>query len=85
MSERWDFWRWLEESRKFMAHRPAWQIYPLAALKWPAFRRQQLEDERRKARRQEHAASLAPLDDPYEDEATEKEWRSFLGPLYPRD
>lgn len=23
-------------------------------------------------------------DDPYEDKATEDEWRSFLGPLYPK-
>ena len=88
MSERWGFWRWLQESRSFMAHKPAWIIYPRAALKWPAFARLQREDERRKARRLEHEAGLeldsAPSDDPYEDKATEEEWRSFLGPLYPK-
>jgi hypothetical protein len=41
MPERWSYFRWLRESRAYMRRRPAWEIYWLATLKWPAFNRKQ--------------------------------------------
>ena len=76
MSERWSFWRWLQESRKFMAHKPAWWVYPRAAVKWPAFRRQQLEDERRMMHRRNDAPTrrTEALMTPEREDEMQRQW-----------
>lgn len=43
-SPNWSIWRWLRESRRYMAHLPWWRFYPAAIRKWPAFNRQQKRD-----------------------------------------
>ena len=40
----WGFRRWVRESQAYMAHRPRWEIAIRAAIKWPAFDRQQRRD-----------------------------------------
>lgn len=47
----WGFRRWIRESQSFMAPRPRWRIAVRAALKWPAFDRQQRRDNEAAARR----------------------------------
>lgn len=40
----WTFRKWVRESRRYMAHLPAFKFYYLAIIKWPAFNRQQKID-----------------------------------------
>jgi hypothetical protein len=51
MMEDWGFWRWYQESRKYMGHKPWWWVLPRAITKWPAFNRQQHQDRRDYQRR----------------------------------
>lgn len=40
----WDLTMFLAQSRSYMRHLPGWKFWPQALIKWPKFRRLQLQD-----------------------------------------